>query len=34
MASKENLTMMKENNFDYLCVSRLTLKNYTEVESS
>ena len=27
----ENLTMLKENNFDYLCVTRSKLKNYTVI---
>jgi hypothetical protein len=34
IATEENLAMLKENNFDYLCVSRSTLKNYEAVESS
>jgi hypothetical protein len=28
IATEENLAMLSENNFDYVCVSRSKLKNY------
>ncbi len=34
IATEENLAMLKENNFDYISVSRSKLKDYEAVESS
>jgi transposase len=34
IATEENLKMLTDNNFDYICVSRSKLKNYKIVDDS